>query len=266
MFGMYAWNAGAVVGEIQQDIVALVCGAAVAALSGSCNKDKTAVEGAPSGFTVVDQPFGVMGRAGQVGGPGMLARVTLSTAPRIQVAAIDQWSLGTHAATYVTGAQDCSGLTSAAGSINIIANDAGLLIASSDWATWVAVGEVKRDGPALLGDAAAPGGFIVGSGGYTYMPRLKSPSAMGDVSNVSVTLASAFGTLSTASARNRAESLYLPMAPATLAYSSIPVGEIVGLVMVGGYGQGGDYVLDADGNTYQIVKYGYNTTIALPRA
>ncbi|MCL2344455.1 MAG: hypothetical protein FWC58_01215 [Desulfobulbus sp.] len=264
MFGTYAWNANAAPGEVQQDLVMLICGGAIADCSASCNKALTTVSGVASGFTPVDQPFGVLRHPGQAGGPGMLARITISTGPRVQLAAIDGWNLGTHAATYVTSAYDCSGLLTTAGTMNFLASEAGLLLAASDWATWVFMGEVKRDGPALAGDAAAPGGFVYTSGGYCYLPRLKNPSSLGDMSNASCTLQSAFGTLTSSAARDRADTLYLPLAPATITYSSVPVGEIVGAMLAGGYGQGGDMIVDGQGKQYQLVSQ-YNTKLALSR-
>lgn len=255
MYGVYSWNAGITAGQIQQDLVALLCGSAIDDLSAGCNKAETTVGGAASGFVVVDQPFGVLSHPGQGGGPGILARITVSAGPRVQLAAVNQWNLGTHAAAFVTNAADCSNLTTAAGSLNFIASGDGLLLASSDWGVWAFAGEVKRDGPVLAGDALAPGGFVVSSGGYCYMPRVKSPTGVGDLSNASCQLSSAFGQLYGAAARNRAEQLYLPMAPAVVSYGQVPVGEVVGMMIAGGYGQGGDFVVDADDAVYQIVKY-----------
>jgi hypothetical protein len=264
MYGNYAWNAGATAGNVQQDLVALICGADVASLSADCNKAATVVSGEASGWLVVDQPYGVLRHQGLPGGPGMTARITLSATPRVQVAAVDKWNMGTHAAAYVTSAYDGSATMSGAGSMNIMASDAGLLLASSDWSFWVLIGEVKRDGPALAGDVEAPGTFMMSSSGYCYMPRLKSPSAVGDLSNASVNFQSAYGSLSSSAARNRKDELYLPMTPGVLSYSSVPVGEIKGVVIVGGYGQGGDFVLDGAGKTYQIVKYS-STSFAVPK-
>lgn len=264
MYGVYSWNAGITAGQIQQDLVALLCGSAIDDLSAGCNKAATTVGGAASGFVVVDQPFGVLSHPGQAGGPGILARITVSAGPRVQLAAVDQWNMGTHAAAFVTNAADCSNLTTAAGSLNFIASAAGLLLASSDWGVWAFVGEVKRDGPAFTGDAAAPGGFIVSSGGYCYMPRLKSPNSVGDLSNASCQFASAFGQLSAAAARTRAEVLYLPMAPAVVSYGQVPVGEVAGLMTAGGYGQGGDFIVDSDDSVFQIVK-NYNLLYAVPK-
>jgi hypothetical protein len=96
------------------------------------------------------------------------------------------------------------------------------------------------------------------------MPRLKSPSAVGDLSNASCQLASAFGTLATTAARNRAEVLYLPMAPAVVSYGQVPVGEVAGLMLAGGYGQGGDFIVDADDAVFQIVKYS-NLLYSVPK-
>jgi len=254
MFGVYAWNAGATASQIQQDLVALVCGGAVADLSAGANKAGCSTGGAASGWTALDAGYGVVKRDGQAGGPGMVGRFSLSAAPRIQLQAVDAWATATHSAGAASTAFDVSAVTTTAGSVWLMASDAGLLIASADWATWGALGEVKRDGPALAGDALAPGSFTINNSGYVYMPRLKAPTASGDMTAVSCSLSSAYGSLSGGAARDRTEKLYFPMSPATIAYSSVPVGEVAGLLTIGGYGQSGDYVQDAGGVTYQLVK------------
>lgn len=263
MYGIYAWNAGAVPAQVTADILALIAGGLVADLSASCNKAVTVGAGEASGWSVVDSAYGVMSHAGQAGGPGMVARLTASATPRLQLAAVDGWNMGSHAAGFAAAAQDCSGSLAVAGQVSFIAGPAGLLLAGSDYAQWALVSEVKRDGPALAGDALAPGGFVVGSGGYCYMPRLKSPSAVGDLAGVSVTLQSAYGSLATTAARSRGEALYLPMVPGTLQYSNVPIGEMAGPMIAGGYAQSGDYIIAANGDQCQIVKYGYSTLIAL---
>lgn len=263
MHGVYAWNAGAVPAQVTADILALIAGGLVADLSASCNKAVTNAGGEASGWSVVDAAYGVMAHAGQAGGPGMLARLTASATPRLQLAAIDAWNMGSHAAGFAATPLDCSGSMAVAGQLSIIAGPSGLLLASSDYAQWALVSEVKRDGPALAGDAMAPGGFAIGAGGYCYMPRLKSPSAVGDMAGASVTLQSAYGQLSTTAARSRGEALYLPMVPGTLQYSNVPVGEMAGPMIAGGYAQSGDYIVAANGDKYQIVKFGYSTLIAV---
>lgn len=263
MYGIYAWNAGAVPAQVTADILALIAGGLVADLSASCNKAATSEGGEASGWSVVDSAYGVMAHAGQAGGPGMLARLTATATPRLQLAAVDGWNMGSHAAGFAATPMDCSGSLGAAGQVSFIAGPAGLLLASSDYAQWALVSEVKRDGPALAGDALAPGGFVVGSGGYCYMPRLKSPSAVGDLAGASVTLQSAYGTLATTAARSRGEALYLPMVPGTLQYSNVPIGELAGPMVAGGYAQSGDYIIAANGDAYQIVKFGYSTLLAV---
>lgn len=264
MYGVYAWQAGATAANIQQDLTALLCGALIADLSASANKPQCSATGEASGWTVTDLGYGVLGRAGQAGGPGMTARIVLSAAPRIQVQAVADWVMGTHTAGAATAAADASLLTSAAGSVNWLASDAGLLIAASDWSSWVAVAECRRDGPALAGDAAAPGSVVVTSAGQVYMPRVKTPTAAGDTAAAACSMVSTYGALAAAAARNRSEQLYLPMVPVTVAYSSVPVGEVAGLVAVGGYAQSGDYVQDANGDTYQIAK-SYSLPLGIPR-
>ncbi|WP_265942484.1 hypothetical protein [Dechloromonas sp. A34] len=264
MYGVYSWNAGAVAAQVQADLVALIAGAAVGDLSASCNKAASSRAGGASGWSVVDAGYGVVSMPGQAGGPGAFGRVTVSAAPRIQLAAVDAWNMGTHAAGFQTTAIDCSQSLSVAGSVTVLASAAGLLLAASDWGFWAFVGEVKRDGQSLVGDALAPGSIIVNVNGQCYMPRLKSPSAVGDLSGPSVTFASSFGTLSASASRNRAESLYIPMVPAVVAYSSVPVGEVAGLMIAGGYGQSGDFMLDSSGGDFLIAKFS-NTLCAVPR-
>lgn len=254
MYGVYAWIAGATAAQLQQDLVALICGGAVADLSAGANKAGCSVSGAASGWTALDAGYGVIKRDGQAGGPGMVARLSVSATPRIQLQAVDAWATATHTAGSATTAFDVSLTTTAAGSVNLMASDAGLLIAAADWSYWGALAEVKRDGPALAGDALAPGAFTINNSGYVYMPRLKAPTATGDLTAVSCSLSSAYGSLSGGAARDRTEKLYFPMSPATVAYSSVPVGEVAGLLTIGGYGQSGDYVQDAGGVTYQLVK------------
>lgn len=255
MYGVYSWNAGAAAVNVVADLVALLTGGAIADLSVAANKAACSVEGAASGWVAQDAAYGVIKRDGLAGGPGMMARLTVSATPRIQLATVDGWVMGSHSATYATAAVDVGNATTAAGSVSFVATDAGLLIGASDWTYWAAVSEVKRDGPAL-NDALAPGVMIVNSAGSCGMPRLKAPAAVGDVTAPACTLQSAYGALSASAARDRTEKLYLPMAPAVVIYSAVPVGEVAGLMVVGGYGQSGDYVLDAAGDAWQIAKFG----------
>lgn len=263
MYGVYAWNAGAVAANVVADVLALISGAAVGDLSASANKAACGVGGEASGWVVQDAAYGVIRHDGIAGGPGMTARFTVSASPKLQLAVVDGWVMGSHSASFATSAYDVGNVTTAAGSVSIVATDAGLLVASSDWGVWVAVSEVKRDGPAMS-EATAPGGVMVNQSGYCYMPRLKAPAAVGDLTAASCSFASAYGTLSAASARDRTEKLYLPMAPAVVSYSQVPVGEVSGLLVVGGYGQSGDYVLDAGGDQFQIAKAG-STLVAIKR-
>ena len=263
MYGTYSWNAGAAAVNVIADLVALVTGGAVADLSVAANKAACSVEGAASGWVAQDAAYGVVRRDGLAGGPGMTARLTVSGTPRIQLAAVDGWVMGSHSASFATAAVDVGNVTTAAGSVSFIATDAGLLVGSSDWGYWAAISEIKRDGPALS-DALAPGVMLVVSNGYCYMSRLKAPAAVGDVTAPNCQFQSAYGSLSASAARDRAEKLYLPMAPAVVSYSSVPVGEVAGLMVVGGYGQSGDYMLDAAGDTWQIAKFG-QTLVAIKK-
>lgn len=255
MYGVYSWNAGAAAVNVVADLLALMGGAVVDDLSLSANKAACSVGGAASGWSVVDAAYGVIACAGEAGGPGMVARITVSTGPRIQLAAVDGWVMGSHSASFATSPADVSNVTTAAGSVSFLATEKGLLLASSDWGYWAAISEVKRDGPAL-GDALAPGGVLLNQSGYCYMPRLKAPAAVGDLNSPSCTFASAYGALSSSAARDRSERLYLPMAPAVVSYYQVPVGEIAGLLVAGGYGQSGDFVMDAAGDQWLIAKAG----------
>lgn len=260
MYGVYSWNAGAVAANVVADMLALIGGAVVDDLSISANKPGCSVGGVASGWHVVDAAYGVISCAGEAGGPGMLARLTISAAPRLQLAAVDGWVMGSHSANFATAPSDVGNLTTEAGSVSFVATEKGLLIGSSDWGYWAAVSEVKRDGPAM-GDALASGGLLVNQSGYCYMPRLKSPSAVGDLDSPSCTFASAYGSLSQAAARDRTEKLYLPMAPAVVSYSQVPVGEVSGLLVAGGYGQSGDFVVDAAADQWLIAKSGATAVV-----
>lgn len=264
MNGVYAWNAGATAANIVADLVALLCGGAVNDLSASCNKAASSVTGAASGFTALDAAYGVIQQAGQAGGPGRFARVTVSGQNRIQLQAVDQWAMGSHSAGFATSALDVSNVITAAGAVKFFAaSDTGLLLAASDWASWAALAEVKRDGPSL-NDAAAPGAFTLGYY-YCYMPRIKSPTAVGDLAQPSCTFASAYGSLSASAARDRSEQLYIPMVPLMLSYANVPIGEAAGVFVSGGYGQSGDYMLDANGDTFVIARTPSNLLLAFPK-
>lgn len=263
MYGQYAWNAGATAQNVINDLVALLCGAEVVDLSASCNKAATVAEGAATGYEAIDAAYGVIKAAGQAGGPGRLMRLQVSAQNRVQLGVVDQWVMGSHSATYASGVIDASGLITAAGSVNLLATNDALLVAASDWSYWAASAEVKRDGP-MMGDALAPGGFVVG-GYYCYMPRLKSPTAVGDLPGPSCTFASAYGSLSASACRDRLEKLYIPMAPAVLSYSSVPVGEVAGVMVSGGYGQSGDMMQDAAGDSFVIARNQSGVLLAIPR-
>lgn len=256
MYMTYAWIAGATAAQVTADIAALIAGADIATLSASCNKPGSSAAGEASGWTLDDGPYGVVSRAGQAGGPRVAARITASATPKLQLAAVDQWSVPAHTAAYASTAVDCSLSLAAAGSVQIVATADALLIAASDWSAWGMVVESKRDGPALAADAAAPGSVLIGSASVAYMPRVKYPAQSGDASNPAVTVQSSYGSLSASAARNRAEALYIPMVPAVLTYSQVPVGELVNVQVAGGYGQSGDYMLDAAAVTWQLAKQG----------
>ena len=80
--------------EVVADLLALMGGAVVDDLSLSANEAACSVGGAASGWSVVDAAYGVIACAGEAGGPGMVARITVSTGPRIQLAAVDGWVMG----------------------------------------------------------------------------------------------------------------------------------------------------------------------------
>lgn len=263
MHGIYSWNAGASAGNIIGDLVALLCGAAVMDLSAGCDKAASVVAGEAADYVAIDAAYGVVQSVGQAGGPGRLMRLQVSGQNRIQLGVVDQWAMGSHSAAFASGVIDASGLVTAAGSVNLVACDDALLVGAADWSYWAGSAEVKRDGPAM-GDALAPGGFVVG-GYYCYMPRLKSPSAVGDLAGPSCAFASAYGALTASAARDRAEKLYIPMVPAVLSYASYPVGEVAGVMVSGGYGQSGDMMTDGAGNEYVLARNTANVLLAFPR-
>jgi len=255
MYGTYAYNAGATAAQVVADVLALVTGADPATLSNSCNKALTTAAGAASGWQVEDANYGVLSAPCIGGGPASrkLARVTAAT--KLQLSTVDSWNNATHVAGTSTSALDVSLAFSAAGAVNFLATDEVLMLAASDWSVWQCVCEIKRDGP-LLSDAGAPSWVILGTTNYCYAPRFKNLTAAGDSTNVSLSVASAYGTLTGSTTRDRAERLYIPMAPAVASLSSVPVGEFVGVMVSGGYGQSGDYMLDASGDVWQLSKGG----------
>ena len=257
MKGEYAWLAGASAVNVLADLVRWINGGDIAGMSASCNKPASAVSGVGAGdWAVIDSGYGVLRHDGLAGGPGLLVRLSVSAGQKIQLSVVDGWDAGSHAGTHATTAFDASLVLSSAGSVNLIAGDGVLLVASSDWSAWVIAAEVKRAGPAIAGAASKSGGLILTSGNQNYMARVKTPGSAGETPNAYLTVQSAYGALSAASARDQTEHLYLPMAPATVAYSQVPVEEIEGVLMVGGYAMSGDSVLDATANEFTVLKAG----------
>jgi len=257
MQGEYAWVAGASAANVLADLVRWVTGGDIAGMSAACNKPASSVTGPGAGdWSAVDAGYGVVRHEGLDGGPGVTMRLSVSAAQRVQVSAVDGWDAGSHAGTHATTPFDASLPLSSAGSVNLIAGDGVLMVASSEWSFWVVGAEVKRAGPAMAGAATKSGAMILTYGNQHYAARVKSPAAAGDAANAYLTIQSAYGALSAAAARDQTEHLYLPMAPATVAYSSVPVEEIEGVLMVGGYAMSGDSVLDAGGAEYVVLKAG----------
>ena len=259
MYGVYSWVAGAASASILADVVRLITGGDVAGTSAACNKAASSVAGVGAGaWSAIDAGYGVVRHAGLAAGPGVTARLSISAGSRLQLTVVDGWDAGPHTATHQANASDVSLLLSAAGSVSFLAGDGVLLLASSDWSVWAIAAEVKRDGPAMTGAAAKSGAILIGSGGAHYMARLKTPGSAGETANAYVSVQSAFGSLSGSSARDQLERLYLPMAPATVSYSQVPVEELQGVSLVGGYAQSGDTVAVDPADTYQVVKSGAN--------
>lgn len=257
MYGVYSWNVGAASASILADVVRLLNGGDVAGCSSACNKPASVVAGVGAGsWAAVDAGYGVIRHAGLAAGPGVTARLSISGAGRLQLTVVDGWDAGPHTATHQATAADVSLLLSAAGSVSFLAGDGVLLLASSDWSLWAIAAEVKRDGPAMAGAPLKSGAVLVGSGGAHYMARLKTPGSAGETTNAYVAIQSAFGSLSGSSARDQLERLYLPMAPATVAFSQVPVEELQGVMLVGGYAQSGDTVAVDPSDVYQVVKAG----------
>lgn len=253
MFGTYGWNAGATQAHIFADLAALVCGAAVDDLSASCNKAASNVAGEASGWSVLDADSYVIARAGQAGGPGMQAQFGAQASQYVGVRAVEAFNTVTNLPGGASSYLRCSGAMAVAGRVNIYANASGLAIASADFADVAIVGEVKRGSPVFAGDALAPGSFIADRS-YTYMPRIKSNSALGDVMGANCVIAGAYGSMGTTAARTRTDTLYLPIVPLMLSASSFPVGECSGLVAVGGYGASGDTVTDNEGSKFVLLR------------
>lgn len=264
MYGVYAFNAGAAPAAVVSDLIALATGAEVAALSAACNKALTTKNGADSPWVAHDAAFGVLRAPCVGGGPGSdkLLRITADT--QVRMAAPESWDPALHSAgAGVTSAYAVSLQLSAAGSIHYVMTDELFFLAASDFSVWEVLAEIKREGP-LLADAAMPSWVLHGTTNYSYMPRLKSPAAAGSLTNVSIATQSPYGTLTSSAVRDLSENLYIPMVPAVALYSSVPIGEYVGLMVAGGYGQAGDYMQDGAGKEFILAK-GSAITYAIER-
>lgn len=263
MFGVYAFNAGANPAAVVADLVALATGAEVSELSAACNKAITTKAGAAAPWAAHDSAYGVLKAPCIGGGPASEKLVRITADTQVKLSTVDSWDAVLHSAGAATSAYAVSLALSAAGSIHYVMTDAAFFLAASDFSVWEVLAEIKREGP-LLADAGAPSWVIHGTNNYTYIPRIKAPAAAGEGVNVSIGTLSPYGTLTSSATRDRAENLYIPMVPAVAAYSSVPVGEYVGLMVVGGYGQAGDYMQDGDGKQWLLAK-GSSTTYAVER-
>lgn len=262
MYGTYAWNAGATAAHVLSDLLALMGGAEPAALSASCNKAATVVAGAAHPWIVEDAPYGVIS-APCLSGVGVrkLARITVDTA--IRLSCVDSWVTATHVAGNSTTAQMVSLALTSAGSVTFLFTDETVLFGSSDWAYWAANIEIKRDGP-LLADVAAPNWAVVTQGNACNFPRLKNLSSAGESANVGVSMLSSYGAMTSTTTRDRSERLYIPMVPAVVALSNVPIGEVVGVRVAGGYGLSGDFMIDGGGVNFLLAK-GSSTIYAFKR-
>jgi len=257
VYGVYAWGSGASSSQVLADLVRWITGGDIAGMSASCNKPASSVAGLGSGdWSAVDAAFGVVHHAGIGTGPGVTVRLSISGAQRVQMSVVDGWDSGSHAASHATSALDVSLALSAAGSVNLLAVGGVLGVAASDWSYWCLGAEVKRSGPALAGAAAKSGGILLSSSAQHYMARVKTPGSSGETAGAYVQVQSAYGALSGAAARDQSERLYLPMAPATVSYSQVPVEEISGVQIVGGYALSGDAVVDEAATAYLVYKAG----------
>lgn len=262
MYGKYVWFSGASAANIVSDLVALITGADIASLSVACNKPLTTKLGSTPGWTVVDAAYGVVGRAHVVGGvSNKQARITCTTA--VQLAIVEDWNASTHVAANAVPAAVCGLGIAGVGAVNYLFTPDFLLIAASDWTKWQAGYEIKRDGPVLI-DNSVPAHFQLGESASTFI-RIKAPTAIGDLFNGAMTVQSAYGTLVAASVRDRGEALYIPMVPAIGVAANVPIGEAYSLMVAGGYGLSGDYMLDQTNANYLIVKQG-GTLFAFPRS
>ena len=257
MHGVYSWNAGASSSAVVGDLLRWINGGDIAGMSASCNKLSSSVTGAGAGdWQIIDSGYGVIRHAGILAGPGVTARLSVSGALKVQLAVVDGWDSGTHTATHATTAADASLALSSAGSVNLIAGASFLLVGASDWSVWSLACEVKRDGPAMAGAPTKSGAMTLNYSTSHYMARCKTPGSAGETTNATMTVQSAYGALSAAAARDQSERLYLPMAPATASYSSVPVEEISGIKIVGGYALSGDSVVDDLESVFTVVKAG----------
>lgn len=262
MYGVYAWQAGATGQQVVADLVAMIAGAAVADLSGVCDKALSSVAGAASGWSVVDAAFGVLGAASQEGGPQRQARLMSSDTPRVVMAAVHAWATATHTTDAATNALEASGVVGDAGAVNVIATPGGLLIGASDWSLWAMHAEVKRAAPPLSG--ALPGSVVVNGYGYAYVPKAKNPEGLGLVVNASAAVVSSYAGLAETAARDALDMLYIPLVPACVAVKQVPFGELSGVLAAGGYAASGD-LMTAGADTWVAAKTNAGLRLAIKR-
>lgn len=257
MFGAYVWKAGATAPGVVADLLAIASGEPVSALSAACDKTATTIDGAPSGWAVHDAAYGVLS-APSVADAGVtkLARIAHAGGV-VQLSTADAWNAATHAATNAVDARAVSLPVAVPGAIAFVMTPEVFLLAAADWSSWHAVCEIKRDGP-LLRDTTAPNWVLMGAeDGMTAevrSPRLKNVADVGDATNLALDVASAYGPLAGATTRDRQERLYIPMGPVVTTVGQVPVGELVGVLAAGGYGMSGDYLIDAESNSWLLAQ------------
>jgi hypothetical protein len=256
MIGKYAWVAGASAANIIADIIKWITGADLATMSAACNQAATTRTGSATTWSAHDAAFGVIRDLSDPAGPGIYARLTSSASPKLQAAAVAEWDIGSHAAAYATTAGDVSLTLSAAGSVNLLASSGVLLIGAADWSVWSLIGECARASGVLAASATVPGTYVLQATAYAYMVRAKNATAAGFATSAQVGVQSSFGQLNAAAVRDVNEALYHAMASMTISFGSAPVGEARNVMVVGGYSQSGDTVVDQGGVEYLVVRSG----------
>lgn len=217
MFAAYAYKSGATAAQVAADLAALVCGAAVAALSAGCDKAASSVGGAAPGWAAFDGAYNVC-KGADLSGADKFLRL-LASGSDVQATVCESWNAATHAAVNAVTAQKVVTVAASGGVVYVVANAEGAAFWPADGATWLYVSEVSRDSPLL------PAGYPTICLGYStypnylYVPRFKNPAAAGDTTGGNLLIYTALGSINV-QARAPGEAFYWQLMPLTVAAPS----------------------------------------------